>query len=174
MFFTLKVVDRSERFGRILGLAENVRPQRAGKQTASGRRGILPIEPTELGDELWRLEFKTQDVFLLVNKDIPDIAQRAVGDPLFYAVVYPEVARRVLTKAFAEGADIEEDDDRWPVFWLRFGKNLHPEHGPPPTGHGREDDQQDWIEDVVEAFCQTHGLKAKYLAALAAQNGGEA
>jgi hypothetical protein len=174
VFFTLKVVDRSVRFGRILGIAENIRPQRAGKQTASGRRGILPIEPKELGEELWRLEFGEQDVFLLVNKDIPELPQRASGDPLFYAAVYPEVIRRVLTQAFAEGADIEEDDDRWPVMWLRFGKNLHPDQQTPPTRLDADEDREEWIEKVVEAFCQSHGLKAKYLSAIAAQNGGEA
>ncbi|MFH1918943.1 MAG: hypothetical protein ABIP48_03510 [Planctomycetota bacterium] len=51
VFFTLKVVDRTERYGRILGIAENVRPERAGKQTAAGRRGILPIEQVDLKQE---------------------------------------------------------------------------------------------------------------------------
>ena len=114
VFFTLKVVDRTERFGRILGIAEQIRPQRAGKQTAAGRRGILPIEPVELEQRLWWLEFREHDVFLLVNKDIPDLAERARSDPLFYAAVYPEVVRRVLEEAITEDVDIEEeDDDRW-------------------------------------------------------------
>src|SRR5262245_5605835 len=30
VFYTLKVIDRTERFGRILGIAEHIRPQRAG------------------------------------------------------------------------------------------------------------------------------------------------
>ncbi|HQU42420.1 MAG TPA: hypothetical protein PK867_06385, partial [Pirellulales bacterium] len=175
VFFTLKVVDRTERFGRILGIAENIRPQKAGKQTASGRRGILPIEPSDqLGHELWRLDFREQDVFLLVNKDIPELAQRASGDPLFYAAVYPQVVRTILMRAFEEGAEIDEDEDRWPVMWLRFGKTLHPDRETPPTGSGRGDEQQDWIDDVVGAFCETHSLKAKYLSALTMQNGGEA
>jgi hypothetical protein len=64
IFFTLKVVNLTDR--RLLGIAEHIRPQRAGKQTAAGRRGILPVEPAELGQELWRLQFGEQDVFLLV------------------------------------------------------------------------------------------------------------
>ena len=173
VFFTLKVVDRTERFGRILYIAENIRPKDAGKQTAAGRRGILPIEPKDLGEEVWQLEFMEQDVFLLVNKDVPGLVDRARSDPLFYAAVYPEVVRRVLTKAFEENVEIDDEDDRWPVMWLRFGKGLHPGREDPPTGQDREDEWEDWIEDVVKAFCETHAVKSKYLAATLGGNGGE-
>lgn len=89
VFFTLKVIDRSERFGRILGIAENVRAAKGGTLTAVGRRGILPIERVDLGQQLWRLEYREHDVFLLVNKQVSELATRAGNDPLFYAVVYP-------------------------------------------------------------------------------------
>src|SRR5687768_3983176 len=39
VFFTLKVIDRSEQVGQLLGMAEHIRPERAGKQTATGRQG---------------------------------------------------------------------------------------------------------------------------------------
>jgi len=171
VFFTLKVVDRTERFGRILGLAENVRPERAGKQTAAGRRGILPIEPKDLGEELWRLEFHEHDVFLLVNKAIPGLVDRARSDPKFFSVVYPEVVRRVLRMAFDEGVELDEDDDRWPVMWLRFGKGLHPVSENPPTGRERQDEWEGWIEEVVKAFCELHSMKARYLAVADNSNG---
>ena len=172
VFFTLKVIDRTERFGRILGIAENIRPERAGKQTAADRRGILAIEPKDLGEEIWQLEFKDHDVFLLVNKGIPGLVDRARSDPLFYAAIYPEVVRRVLTKAFEENVEIDDEDVRWPVMWLRFGKGLHPDRENPPTGHEREDEREDWVEEVVKAFCETHRMKSKYLAAASGGNGG--
>ena len=174
VFFTLKVVDCTERFGRILGIAENIRPERAGKQTAAGRRGILPIEPRDLGEELWQLEFKEQHVFLLVNKLVPGLVDRARSDPLFYAIVYPEVVRRVLFKAFQENVEIDDEEDRWSVMWLRFGKGLHPSREKPPTGLDREDEWEDWIEDVADAFCQKHEMKSKYLAAAGGADGGDA
>lgn len=173
VFFTLKVVDRTQRFGRILGIAENVRPERSGKLTASGRRGILPIEPKDLGEEVWQLEFREHDVFLLVNDKIPGLVDRARMDPLFYATVYPEVVRRVLASAIDENVDIDEDDDRWPVLWQRFGKRLHPEGAPPPNPEDTKEEIVDWVEEVVKAFCQTHSMKAKYLAALSNAIGGD-
>ncbi len=173
VFFTLKVVDRSERYGRILGIAENIRPERSGKQTASGRRGILPIEPKDLGEELWRLEFKENDVFLLVHSGVPNLVERARCDPLFYAVVYPEVVRRILTEAFRQNAELDDDDDRWPSMWLRFGRALHPGKENPPLGEHQEDEQIDWIEDVVKHFCDDHQMKTKFAYASGASEGGE-
>jgi len=172
VFFALKIVDRNERFGRLLGIAEHIRPQRAGKQTAAGRRGILPVEPKELGQRLWRLEFTDHEVYLYVNKDVPELVDRVRTDPLFYAVVYPEVVRRVLMQAISENVDIEEDDDHWPVLWLRFGKNLHPMRDTPPTHDATEEEREEWVEDVVEAFCKSHTVRDKYIAA-ASGNGSD-
>jgi hypothetical protein len=172
VFFRLKVIDRTERFGRLLGLAEHIRPQRAGKQTAAGRRGILPVEPAELGQQLWKLDFKEHDVFLLVNKSIHGLGERVRSDPLFYAVVYPQVVRQVLMQAIAEDVDLDEDDDRWPVMWLRFGKNLHPTRESPPSGESSQEEREEWIEEVVDAFCDEHSMKDKYSSVLAG-NGGD-
>ena len=165
VFFTLKVVDCTEQFGQILGIAEHIRPQRAGKQTAAGRGGILPVEPRDLGQQLWHLEFTDQEVYLFVNKDIPGLVDRVRSDPLFYAAVYPEVVRHVLTQAINEDVDIDEDDECWPVLWLRFGKNLHPRSETPPLNDASEEDRDEWIDDVVDAFCDTHALKDKFNAA---------
>jgi hypothetical protein len=173
VFFSLKVIDRSKRFGRLLGVADHIRPQRAGKQTVAGRRGILPLEPAELGQEVWRLEFRDHDVFLLVNKDIPGLVDRAFSDPLFYSAVYPIVVRHILARAIAEDVDIEEDNDNWPVLWQRFAKNLHPAHEDPPKAEDSEEDRNEWIDEVAEAFCETHLLKDKYQAAAQTGYGGE-
>jgi hypothetical protein len=164
VFFTLKVIDRSERFGRILGIAENIRPERSGKQTAAGRRGILPIEPRDLGEELWRLEWREHDVYLLVNNQVPGLVDRSRGDPLFYALVYPEVVRSVLRRAIEENVDLNgEDDGRWPTLWQRFGRQLHPQKSEPPKPDDAQEDRDEWVDEVVQAFCDSHQMKTKYL-----------
>lgn len=163
VFFSLKVIDRTERFGRILGLAENIRPVKAGPRTATGRRGILPVEQVDLGDELWRLDVRTEGVFLLVNKRVPGLADRFRFDPSLFPLIYPAVVRDVLTKAFDELLPEEEDDsDRWPILWLQFGHRIHPEQSDPRQVEGDEDQEQ-WIEEVVAEFCREHGLKDKFL-----------
>jgi hypothetical protein len=170
VFFTLKVVDRSERYGRILGLAENVRP--AGVER-DGRplEGILPIEVAELGQQVWRLEFREHHVFLLLNGDVPDIARRVRSDAALYALILPEALRHVLGRALAEGGDLEDEhDDRWPALWLRFGRGLHPDGEPPPVGQERRDEWEGWIEEVVQAFCERHAIKDAYRRAVDGRN----
>jgi hypothetical protein len=174
VFFTLKVVDQTKRVGRLLGIAEHIRPQRAGKQTATGRRGILPVEAAELGQELWQLKFGEHDVVLLVNKDVPGLADQVRTEPVFYSAIYPFVVRTILGKAIADNVDIEEDDDRWSILWLRFGKNLHPNRENPPKADDTLEEREEWVEEVTRAFCEMHTLKDKYLSAERAGNGGEA
>jgi hypothetical protein len=136
--------------------------------------GILPIEPHDLGQEMWRLEFKDQDVVLYVNERIPELKDWARAEPLFYAVVYPEVVRRVLTRAIDENADVEEDDDeRWQVLWQRFGRDLHPTKQKPPGSDDPEEDREEWVDEVVAAFASAHQFKDTYLAAMSQGDGGE-
>ena len=162
VFFTLKVVDTTQRFGRILGIAENVRPERAGEQTATGRKGILPIEERDLGQELWRLEFRQADVFLLVNKNMTGMVDRICSDPGVYSVIYPAVVRSVLQRAIAENGDIEDEDDNWKKLWLQFGKKLHPELAPPPGAEDAAEDIDEWVDEVVNSFCTEHRLLDKF------------
>jgi hypothetical protein len=173
VFFALKVIDRTERIGRLLGIAENIRPQKAGTQTATGRQGILPIKEEDLNQQLWRLDFGMHDVCLLVNKNVPGLRDRARWDPIFYATVYPAIVREVLGRAIDAGADAEEDSTRWPVLWLRFGRNLHPERKPEPSKDD-EDAREEWIDEVVGAFCEVHSLKDKYASEIQLRNGGDA
>ena len=161
VFFTLKVIDRTEQFGRILGVAENIRPIKGGKKTATGRRGILPVESTDLGDELFRVDFRNEDVYLMVNEKVADLKDRVRYDPFVYALVYPPVIRQILARALDAQLDDEESTDSWAALWLKFGRNLHSEHSAPPAAD--EDEEQDeWIDDVVDQFCKSHGLLERF------------
>lgn len=164
VFFSLKVIDRTEQFGRILGLAENIRPLKAGPRTASGRRGILPVENADLGDELWQLDFRKEDVFLLVNQRIKGLFERVRSDAIVFTLIYPAIIREVLQKALEEPFDDEEDSDRWPVLWLKFAKRLHPE-GVIPSEADDDDARDEWVSEVVSAFCREHALRDKFIQA---------
>lgn len=163
VFFSLKIIDTSQRIGRLLGVAENIRPFTTGKQTVSGRKGILPVEHAPLGQELWKLEFRDHDVFLLVNQDVPGLSESIRSDPVFFSLIYPQVMRQVLHHAIADGAEPDEEDDRWPVLWLTFGRKLHPDHDEPPAPTDGDDVIDDWVELVVAEFCKLHVLKDKYV-----------
>jgi hypothetical protein len=173
VFFALKVVDETDRVGRILGLAENIRPFRAGKLTVTGRQGILPIDARPLQQEVWTLDFHEHEVFLIVNEDIPGLRDRAKWDPLFFATVYPAVVRLILTEALERGATVDSEDEHWPTLWVRFGQQLHPEHEKPPVKEASDEEWKDWLDDVVAAFAQSHTLKDQYANALPQLEGDE-
>jgi len=175
VLFALKVVDQSERIGRILGAAQNIRPERIGNDEPSESKGILPIvESDELGQQLWDLDFREHFVCLRVNKNIPGLKDRAHWDSTVYSLVYPAVVREVLRKAIEWGAEYDEQSDHWAVLWLRFGRDLHPTKESPPTFAGPSDEDVDgWIEEVVQAFCDRHALKDIYLSRLPKDDGGD-
>lgn len=163
VFFTLKVVDRAEHLGRIEGIAENIRPERSGKEPAP-RKSILPIEPRDLGEQLWELEFRQENVFLIVNSRVPGFIDRVHADPLVYSLMYPAIVREILSRAFREASPASEEDERWPSYWLRFGRSLHSENIDPATIED-EEEQQEWIAEVSGAFCKRHRLAESFAAA---------
>ena len=161
VFFALKIIDRSEQVGRILGLAENIRPVKSGEKTATGRQGILPIEADDLGSESWRLDFRSEDVYLLVNEKVPDLKERVRYDPLVFSLVYPPVIRQVLQRALQEQID-DDDGEHWASRWLSFAKNLHPENVPAPSSEEADEELDEWVTEVVDAFSKNHDLIGKF------------
>jgi hypothetical protein len=83
VFFALKVVDEAQWVGRILGLAEHIQPRQADRSPETGRRGILPIVPKSLGQELWKIEFEEHEVILCVSENVPNIKERIRRDARF-------------------------------------------------------------------------------------------
>jgi hypothetical protein len=161
LHFSVKVIDQSEKIGRLLGIGHKMIPNATSPSNREGRRGILPIELANLGHQLWSVEFRDQDVFLVVNEMVPGLASSMRSDPAIYCLVYPQVIRQILTRAIDQNIDLEEIEDRWPYHWLSFGKSLHPEHTDPPFLED-DDGKEDWIEQVVSSFCQKHLLRDKF------------
>lgn len=157
VLFTLKIIDGSDPFRRLLGVAEHIRPVRGGKKTATGRQGILAVELSgDLGDEPWGLEYRTADVFLLINEKLPFLRDQLRADPLVCLLIYPQVVRQILKQALSDGAE-DDSPDAWQARWLGFARQLHPEGSAVPQ-HEDADEQDEWIRAVVNQFCRQHEL----------------
>jgi hypothetical protein len=155
VLFTLKIIDASDPFRRLVGVAENIRPLRGGKKTATGRQGILPVELSDdIENEPWRVEYRTSEVFLLINCGSPFIRDQLRSDPLVYSLIYPQVVRQVLKQALADQAD-EDSPEAWQTRWMSFAVQLHPDHEAPPVEDDSEEREQ-WINAVVSQFCRQH------------------
>jgi len=178
VIFNVKVVDQSEDIGRILGIAQGLRPATQGDQQQAGRQPILPVDPQDLGQLVWRIRFSEYGVYLQVNQNIPQIKEIARGHKMFFALVYPEVVRQTLAQVvFAEGFDqLTEDADDWRNQWLRFGMRWHPTREAPPRipGDGTLDVEtremiEGWIDRIVDAFSahfRTRDKISEYLEAI--------
>lgn len=162
VLFQVKVIDQSQEVGRLLGLAEGIRVPAHG-QAALRDDGLLAVEPADLGQEVWRLDFEEHDtVSLLVNRTIPGLQGGLRADGLFAALVMPQVVRAVLAEAHARG-DLDEPDG-WAGRWLRFGRDRHPDRTPPPAPTDA-DALPHWVAEVVDAFCAAHAFRDRYQAA---------
>ena len=66
VLFRIKVVDESDSAqGRIVAVADRVRPNRIEGEDAASRTAILWFEPDDLGDEMWRVSFEDEMPVLL-------------------------------------------------------------------------------------------------------------
>lgn len=170
--FRLKIVDDSAEHGRVLAEADDISPLDASA-AAAGRNSILPVTDAELGDQIWRVNFNTHDgrPELELNKSIEGVKRIAESDDTFMALVYPSVIRQILQHILRnETVDLDGPADDWRVQWLRYSCSL-PGIFPPPDLDAEASDNLDtrrdeWIEDVVAAFCSKHKLLDAYARAI--------
>lgn len=164
--FHFKVVDESERVGRLLGVALNIKPL-GDAEEESNQQSILPVNPVDLGDQMWRLTFIHQRPWLEVNNRIPDIMQIVREDRRFFSLVYPAVIREILFRILIveEWNDPNGSDDDWRVQWLQWGIRWHPDKERPAEGDPGDvrEELLIWIEQVVNAFCVKHRVRDKFI-----------
>lgn len=179
--FTVKIVDERDDVGRLVGLCENMRPSAPGEpDETAGRLSILPVNACDLGERVWRLNFAKGRPWLEVNNQIAGVNMEWVArnDDAFFALVYPEVVRRILRRVTVHHGRFEvTNDDDWQAQWLRFAAHWHPDKsGPPPVGNAdapseaEVDATEEWIDAVVDRFCWNNGVRTKYEAAANGEN----
>ena len=91
--------------------------------------------PDALDQQLWKLDFESDPPRLLVNKDAKPSWKEMARSPYFIALVYPEVLRRMLTRAFEDWAE-DDEEGGWRADWVRFAKNLGGARDGSATGPG--------------------------------------
>jgi hypothetical protein len=151
--FRILVVDPSD--GKILAHADRISPEEPAE-----KKPILPVEFSDLGNEIWRVEYEGDEgsPILIINNRIPNIQNIAKQDAQFLIYVYPQVIREVLTyMVFIDGIDstIEPSTD-WHGDWIKFVRQLgvdFPETLNKNDGNFSEEDALRWINDTVTAFC---------------------
>ena len=139
--------------GQLLAVGDHIRPA----WTDSGQESLLPVRPdSSLDQEVFRLIFDDEPMLLINDK----VTQwRALSlDEHFVSLVYPTALRTILARILHDDrADSEESED-WRALWIRFAKG-HSGISDPPDDEGEHDlSINDWIDDVVVAFCKRNRI----------------
>ncbi len=145
------IVVAGDGSGKLLGASASITPKQPTES-------LIPLTPTDLGHEVWRVSFGDDDELpvLEVNSSIEAISEIVRSDTAFRSLVMPQVLRTVLTQIiFVLGGDTNDDEESWHLGWFRLAQSFVP--GKPPKLSDDPDPSEkteasEWIERVVEAF----------------------
>ncbi len=142
---------------KLLGEADGLDFVRAG-EAGDKRRPLLEPVPDALDQILWKLDLDRDPPVLLVNKEAKPTWKDLARSPHFLALVYPEVLRRLLTRALVDDRWTEdEEDEGWQSDWIRFARRLGGLDVLPKAEQQQE--REAWIEEAVAAFARRHQLR---------------
>ena len=163
VFFRVKIVDNSEKIGRILGFADGISPG-----ADDSRASLLPVTLRDLGDRIWRIDYEGLTPVLEVNNQFR--ASIAIGEvirkePAFLTLVMPAVLREILTRILLIEEITDLDGEEWQNEWLRFAQAFPGVSVLSRLLSDLDSDttsREDWIEDVVDAFSRYHHVRAEF------------
>lgn len=118
ILFRVKVVDESEHVGRLLASASGIRPE--GDDVGGARKALLPLEATDLGEQIWKLDVDREaGPTLVVNNRIPGMKERLPNDVVLTGAIYPEVVRQMARALWDPDTHFSEDA-QWVVDWKQW------------------------------------------------------
>ena len=139
--------------------AENLRPM-----DDSQSESLLPMEPADLGQLLWRLEFNEEGPVLKFNAVVFPSAAGVENYPPFGALVLPEAVRQVMEKLADEPNVLNDESDplsSWGMWLDALGMDR-------PKVDADDGEKREWCQSVVDAFCTRHSFAARLEHELAA------
>lgn len=166
-YFDIAVVDESGKIGMLLGKARGIAVSTDG--IPNDRIPLLPVNPTDLKDQFWKLSFDSGDEgrpVLEINKNIPDVFEKARNDINFICLVYPAAFRGVLIRLIEQG-DFEVEEDSWMSDWLKFISSVLGIKNLPDIDSDSGSltpEQEAWIDDCVNEYCKKMQLFEKFTA----------
>ena len=172
LLFNVRVVDAKNDNGLLLAAGSGFRPTSGNKGAEGGPDAdadtvsLLPVNPIDLGTQVWRVNFSHDRPWLEINNKIPQCRELVHSDKLFFSLVFPVVVRQILERVLLiDRFDLGEEDDPldWRSEWTRWAIHWHPSNERPPVSDLDDVTERGlWIEEVVDGFCQQHGALKCY------------
>lgn len=154
ILFRVKVVDNSEKIGRLVASAERLRPREDEEEES--RASLMTFKSTDLGDLTWKMSFiPDSKPVLCINSRIPEAKEQLMKNPVFQGLILPAALRETLMFIFLNIGGEDPDEDSWHKPWLDFASFIAPEDKPDTTDPF---EQSEWIDGVVTEFSRRHEL----------------
>jgi len=140
-------------------LVASVENLRARNETHS--ESLLPMEPAQLGERLWRLVVNEDGPVLQFNSTVFPSAGGAENYLPFSALVLPEALRRVMEKIADDPACLDDVDSPWQP-WAAWLNAIGADR---PPSNEEDAVSAAWCEQVVDRFCE----RCRFASSLQAQ-----
>jgi len=153
---SLDGLDRSQPLRFRVLLHEEGNPQLAASvenlraRDDSQSQSLLPMEPADLGERLWKLAIVEDGPVLQFNSMVFPSAAGAENYIPFGAMVLPEALRQVMETIADDPGRLEDEGDPWSA-WAGWLDTIGADR--PPTD-GDEDVKTIWCNQVVDCFCR--------------------
>lgn len=145
---------------RLLASAENLRPR-----DESQSESLLAMEPAELGQLLWKLDFTSEGPVLKFNSAVFPSATGVENYLPFAALVLPEAVRKIIQEIAAQPDVLDDEADplsSWANWIDSFGLERPDDLD--------DDERAEWCNRVIDAFCIRHSFAARLGLELAARS----
>jgi len=150
VLFRLKVIEKRNNSGRILGSADRIQPR---SDDDNNQKSLFPVVYRDLKDEIWKVDVNyDQRPALVLNNEIPGIQHRVRHDKLLQGLLFPAAFRIVLENTIRDDDDGDDEAPGWRSDWLQFCRDtLGIGEEPPTTG---EEARTEWIDYAVRRLCE--------------------
>lgn len=111
---------------------------------------LLPMEPAELGERLWKLVIIDDGPVLQFNSNVFPSASGAESYIPFGTLVLPEALRQVMGTIVDDPGCLDDETGPWHA-WAKWLKAIGAEE---PPAEPDEETRERWCNEVVDCFCR--------------------
>lgn len=145
-----RILIRTHDSPQLVASAEGIRPMDDFQSES-----LLPMEPAELGERLWKLDIGDDGPVLRFNVSVFPSAAGVDNFPAFSPLVMPEALHQILKFIAEDPSVIDKENEAWGAWgeWLdSIGADKPPE---------TDDEYERWCSEVAAIFCEKHRFASR-------------
>jgi hypothetical protein len=143
-----------DKLGLLLGSTRSWRLNSDSPEHVGGVRGLLNFLPGKIAPRTWKLNIdENAHPIIQIDSRIPDPRSWAKSDPVFVATIMPAIIHQIFDDILSHEAP---QDTEWMKDWLQWADGLMPGRMLPEKPDVGE--RRDWINDLIDSFCNRHKL----------------